>query len=190
MKKIIAAVLALCCVVFLFAGCKNEEQPQPTKNPNLVANPDDNKFLPVNLEFGMTRENAKQIYESFPELNFSDYESFYQIDSDALYADMMDGKGLVTDPRVEFNFNACNELYELVIKTDISDGENAAEYLFNEYVDFFQLKSGVSATISETSNQLLAEIETETLRLRVVLEEDDGDFDVYAITCCKVYEMK
>jgi len=185
MKKRISLVLALImCFALCACGGGNDNLPEN----KLTANPKDNELLPFNLEFGMSREKAEEVYQNFPAVKYSDYEAFYHIDGQALYADMMEGNGVVLDPNCRFDFNDNQELYGFTAKTTIYDGERAAELLFNEYVDFFQVKSGLSATISEASSKLEARIETETLRLSVILEEKEGDFTVSAITCCKVYE--
>lgn len=188
MKRIISALFTLICIVFLCCGCNNEGSPKTDRTDTLTENPKDNELLPFNLKFGMTEEEATQVYKDFPTVNYGDYETFYQIDGASLYADMINGNGTVLDPNCQFYFNENNELYELSVKTTIYDGERAAEILFNEYVDFFQLKLGISATTSETSNELLANIETETLSVRIIAKEDAGDFTVSAITCCKVYQ--
>ena len=187
-KRFIAALLSLVCVATLCCGCHNDSSSTSTPKKTLTENPKDNEFLPLGLEFGMSSEEAEQVYPDFPDVDYSDYEIFYEIDGQSLYADMMEGNGIVLDPNCSFNLNEDNEIYGFTVKTTIYDGEGAAELLFNEYVDFFQVKSGLTATINESSSKLEANIETETLRLSVILAENDGDFTVSAITCCKVYE--
>ena len=172
------------CLLFCACGSGNNNLP----NDALTANPEDNEFLPFDLEFGMSQEKAEEVYSNFPAVEYSDYESFYQIDGEALYEDMMEGNGIVLDPDCSFDFSDNQKLYGFTVKTKIYDSERSAERLFNEYLDFFQTKTGLDADVSETSGKLDAVIETETLNLSVILEEKDGDFAVSAITCCKVYK--
>lgn len=185
MKKQIFLVLAL---IMCFALCACGRGNGNLSEKTLTANPKDNELLPFGLEFGMSHEEAEDVYQDFPIVSYADYETFYNIDGQALYADMMEGTGMVLDPNCNFDFNDKQELYSFTVKTAIYDGEGAAEFLFNEYVDFFQVRTGLTATTNETSSKLEAKIETETMRLSVILEEKDGDFTISAITCCKVYE--
>ena len=189
MNKIIAILLALCLCVCVCAceGGNGHSNGNDSEN-TLTANPKDNELLPFGLEFGMSNEEAKGVHQDFPIVSYADYESFYNIDGQELYADMMEGDGIVLDPNCNFDFNDEQKLYAFTVKTTIYDGEGAAEFLFNEYVDFFQDRTGLTATINETPSKLEARIETETLHLSVILEEKEGDFTVSAITCCKVYE--
>lgn len=187
-RTILPVLLLIICVLICACRSNNDKLPDNTLTAALTANPKDNELLPFNLEFGMSQEKAKEVYTNFPTVRYSDYESFYQIDWQTLYNDMVEGKGMVLDPSCSFDFNDNQELYCFTVKSRIYDNERPAEYLFDKYVDFFQTKSGCTAIKNETSKKLEANIETETLRMSVILEETGGDCTVSAITCCKVYE--
>ena len=182
MKKFMTMLLVFASVMLVCCGCGGKENgAEAESKPAVQENPADNQLLPANLKFGMSYEEAKSTCSDISsyktainggntsvdlDLRFDKYEEFYNIDGDVLYADMMNGNGIVVDPSFYCYFNKSDKLYELGVSTRITENERPAEYLFNTYVDFCEEKMGTKATIRESSSELTAQWDTNTINVR------------------------
>lgn len=193
MKRLISILIVLASIVLLCCGCNKEADQVAQENSN------DNKLLPYGLKFGMTHSEAVKTYASFPaiskdastglyECDFTGDASLFNIDSDKLYEDMMNGNGLVMDPSYYFTFNKDEKLCKFAVETIIQDSEQTAEYLFNAYVDYFTKELSAKADTKEGSTLMSAKLETETVLVQVIATMSRGEFVVSATISSKTYK--
>ena len=204
MKKFMTMLLVFASVMLVCCGCGGKENgAEAESKPAVQENPADNQLLPANLKFGMSYEEAKSTCSDISsyktainggntsvdlDLRFDKYEEFYNIDGDVLYADMMNGNGLVIDPSFYCYFNGSDELYELGVSTRTLENERPAEFLFNAYVAFCEEKMGTKPEVKESTSTLVAQWNTETVTVRVTLQESQGDCTISMIVHSKAFE--
>lgn len=182
MKKTISLILIIICLIGACCGCGSNDEKQSAKKF------DDNTLLPYGLKFGMSYDEAKETYSEFPEIDkaksndgyasegayplLNEYESFFELDLDKLYEDE---NARVKFPAYYFSFNEQKELYEFYVFMHIENSESSAEVLFNEYMDYYEEKLNKDFKTEESTGAIRAQCETDTLKIEIVLEEEDND---------------
>lgn len=198
MKKFLSVILCLTMIFALSACSKKENQKDETKKAEIT-------LLPYGLQYGMDYEKAKETCKDFPAINpassndgfltdnmtpeYADYEKFFNINTQEVFADTFNGDGYFLNPGYSFSFNESKELYEFYVITKIYKSESSAENLFNAYIEYYNEKAGEEAEIEEDSDFLKADWEVDDTKIEVVLEVNGNDFLVYVIQHNTKYEL-
>ncbi len=180
MKKIVAVLLVVLSITILFSGCSEKEV-----------------WLPYELEFGMTYNEAKEVFGDIPELKEATANDGYLTENYSLedeeinkYFEFLKASSF---PSYAFSFNENKELYEFYCGNSIyfiqDDAENSAENLYNSYVDFYAEKTGEQPEEKEYSDGLAANWETDELGISVCMSKEEGYYFIYSVVHNKEFEL-
>ena len=183
MKKLVALLLVTVLMLTCLAGCGKKEN-----------------WMPYELEFGMTYDEAKEAFADMPALEAADAndgyvtESPYSLEGEEINAYFKFLK-VSSFPTYSFSFNEDKKLYEFYCFNSYSsvqdNPEKLAEDLFNSYVEFYNEKIGTKAEENEYSDGLEAVWKTETVEVSVhLLVRDDGGFIVYSVVHNNEYDFE
>lgn len=177
MKKILALILTLSLFATLFAGCGDKET-----------------WMPYELEFGMTYEEAKEVFADIPELKEASANDGYLTNSYMPLNDEvkeffgMDQKIYVGLSTYAFSFNESKKLYEFMSGGRLYN-EGQAEEVYNAYADYYANKTGIEAKHEESSEGLYANWETDEFEISVALLVEEDSFFVYSVIHNKEFEL-
>ena len=176
MKRIIAILLSLTCMIGLFCGCKEKiEEKEPVKL----------NLLNCGFEFGMTKEEVrktgyKNINAAFDEDKFTAYE----IEVAPFLVDVE------SEPKIDINFNfgdSQNSLSFIYIVMK-ADSEKDAEKILNnallEYKDVgefeYKIFKGAYTYVAENENiQVYIDYTQEFKKVRIVLAAPGIEIPIY-----------
>ena len=170
MKKIIALVLAVLCMLTVLGGCGSSSY---------------ENLMPYGLEFGMTYEEVKALDTNAQELEDADSNDGYvcglHVAEQALIDEFYgvdfgeNGDFALWFPEYAYSFNQDKELYEYYILSSISS-ESWAESVYNSFVSYFSGIIDSEPTTTETDSELSSVFETDEIRVGISLTSDSDGF--------------
>lgn len=181
MKKIISLLIIFVMVATCLVGCGSEET-----------------WMPYDLEFGMTYDEAKEVFVDIPELkdaasNDGYLTKNYSPEDEEINA-YFEFLKPASFPGYAFSFNEDKELYEFYCANSYSfiqdNPESSAENLYNSFVDFYNEKTDIKAKENEYSDGLKASWETEEVVISVCMVEREDSYYIYAVVHNKEFELK
>ena len=181
MKRIVCLLVITVIIITCFAGCGEEE-----------------KWMPYELKFGMTYEAAKDSFVDMPELqdataNDGYLTKSYSLDEEEIneYYDFLKPGYF---PAYAFSFNEKKELYEFYCGNSYyfiqDNAEASSEELYNAFVDFYNEKTGISATETEYEDGLEAIWETKEVNIAVCLTEEEDHYFIYCVVHNNKYDLE
>ena len=184
MKRIIAVLLSVLCVLSLLAGCSSKGEVK-----------EENKFLPYGLEFGMTYDEAKKAHKDIPELEDATANTGYfcgvEFD-DETYVNMFElSEG---DPYLEgiavssfsYSFNEDKKLYEFYTIATMTDVDKALEHL-QQLAEYFNEKTGIEGDDLSDGE---ATWETDDNTISISGRETESGAQIITVVHNKNYELK
>lgn len=181
MKRIISLLVLIVIIITCFAGCGKKVS-----------------WMPYELEFGMTYDAAKELFEDLPELQEASANDGYLTENYSLGKEEINGYfdflKPASFPSYAFAFNENKELYEFYCGNSYyfiqDDAEGSTEDLYNSFVDFYNEKTGITAKEKENVDGLEAIWETKEVNISVCVIEQEDCYFIYCVVHNNKYDLE
>lgn len=181
MKKWLALILAVTMMLCCLTGCGSESEkdtePTPTEAPKEAI-----KWMPYELTFGMTYDEAKAANSAMPEISVQENGSHFSKRQD-VEAEFLKGYygapedrneklfWLMREPAFYYSFNQDKELYEFYVMIKVfseDDAESVYSHLKSYYTDMVKAE----ATTTEYSDAVKAAWKKDGVSVELVKEAE------------------
>lgn len=189
MKKLLALVLALASITALMCACnkKEENSTETTEAEEKIV------WMPFDLEFGMSYDEAKEVNADMPDLKDADANDGYFCGTQKGDSTVCDLVGLtetpILAPQLSYSFNENKELYEyyfIVTYYDEGDAENA----FNDCIDYYTELLGADPTETVEDDDMLGARWDNDIQVDIMLQVNDYDgFYLFVILHDTAHEL-
>lgn len=176
MKRIIAILLSLTCMIGLFCGCKEKiEKKEPVKL----------NLLNCGFEFGMTKEEVRKVgYKNINAAFNEDEFTAYEIEVEPFFVDVE------VQPKTDINFNfgdsqdSLSFIYIVMKAASEKDAETILNNAILEYKDVGEYKytvfKGADTYVAENENiKVYIDYTKEYKKVRIVLAAPGIEIPIY-----------